>query len=134
VAGNPVAAVVELLRPHVPGARVYGGRLPRAEHAHMPREAVVVRAAGSPGTFGGGDLPTVDNRVDVRCYGATELEAGDLAAALGVVLHTVREARTAHGRVLWIARSGGPTDVTEPDTTWPLTLTSWQVMGEWLAE
>ena len=128
---DAVAAVVELLA-DLAGGRVYGGKLPRSEGEHMPREAIVVRAAGGAGTFGGGYMPTIDDRVDVRCYGATDWEAKQLSHAASRRLHRVDDAQTAYGRVFWARRGGGATDVTETETGWPLTLTSWQVYGDWL--
>lgn len=131
MAGNAVAAVVELLSGLAAG-RVYGVKLPADQIEHMPREAIVVRAAGGAGFFGGGYLPTVDDRADVRCYGATSWEAHQLSTAAGLILHQVREETTSQGRVMWARRGGGPNDVTETQTGWELVLTSWQVMGEWL--
>lgn len=131
MAGDAVAATVDLLDGLAAG-RVFGARLPQAQVQHMPRAAIVVRAAGGAGTFGGGYLPVVDDRVDVRAYGETPWEASQLAEEASRLLHAIRDVQTVHGRVLWCRRGGGPVDVTETQTGWDLVLTSWQVFGEWL--
>lgn len=133
MANDAVAAVVQLLvGAGLAGGRVFGGSLPQEENEHMPRAAVVVRDAGGAGTFGGGYLPTVDDRVDVRCYAASEYAAKQLSVAVSLVLHRARDFTTGHGRVLWARRAGGPVAVRETQTGWELNLTSWQVYGTWL--
>lgn len=129
---DAVAAVAELLGDLAEG-RVYGGKLKGDQTPHMPRRAIVVRGAGGAGTLGGGYMAEVDDRVDVRCYGADAWDAHQLAGAASRRLHRARDVRTANGRIIWARRSGGISDVTETDTSWPLTLTTWQVLGDWLA-
>lgn len=130
-----VAAVRDfLVDAGVASGRVFGGSLPDDQDAHMPRRAVVVRAAGGAGTFGGGYMPVTDRRVDVRCYGAGEWDAGQLSDEVDRLLHHVRDAATSHGRIKWARQAGGPADVTETDTSWQFVLTSWQVFGGWLEE
>lgn len=132
MADNDAVASVVVLLADLASGRVYGGKLPKDQTEHMPREAIVVRAAGGAGTFGGGYMPTIDDRVDVRCYGDTAWVAKQLAKAASKRLHRARDVQTTHGRIGWARRGGGPSDVTESQTGWPLVLTSWQVFGDWL--
>lgn len=127
---DAVAAVVDFLSDLADG-RVWGSTLPDTETEHMPRAAIVVRAAGGPGTFGGGYLPVVDDRVDIRCYGPDAWTAKQLANDAGARLHRARDESTPYGRIMWAAASGRPSELTETDTGWPLTLISFQVLGDW---
>lgn len=133
MANDPVAATVDFLTDAgLAAGRVWGVALPGSETANMPRRAIVVRAAGGTGSAGGGYLPTVDERVDVRCYGEDPWDAKELANQAGRLLHYAGDEQTAHGRIISATRSGGTSDITETDTGWPLALTSWLVLGNWL--
>lgn len=126
-----VAAVVAALDDELTLDRIYGARLPKTEAQNMPRKAIVVRASGG-GQLASGWMPTVDGRIDLRCYGATPYEAAELSGEASVALHGISDVATDHGRILWCALSGGATQLTEPDTNWDLVLTTWQVYGTWL--
>lgn len=87
----------------------------------MPRHAVVVRRAG------GTDEQELDHafpRLDVRCYGATEYEAGRLARIVKPALCPTRAGGNRTGftqggcRVLDVAHEAGPISIREPETTW----------------
>lgn len=129
---DAVAAVVAILSESPAVERCFGGGLPTKEAGSMPRAAVVVRDAGG-GSLAAGYLPTVDGRLDVSCYGATEWEAKQLAGAVNRILHHLKPTSTDYGRVLWCKHGGGPSDLAAPGTGWPLVLTTWQVYGDWLA-
>lgn len=128
-------AIVDVLRSHdIASGRVWGRGLPRDENDEMPRRCVVVRRAGGSTALQGGYLPTVDHRVDIRSYGPDAADAGALDAQIAQILHHLRDTTTDHGRIIWCRTAGGPSDLLEPDTRWPLTLSSWQVYGTWLTE
>ena len=99
----------------------------------MPRACVVVRRAGG-GALVSGYMPTVDIRVDVRCYGANDVDASELANQVSRILHNVRDVTTPAGRVMWCRLAGAVVDQTEPSTAWPVALTSWQVYGPFLTD
>lgn len=108
--------------------RVFRPRLPQSQAADMPRTCVVVRRAGG-GTLQSGYLPTVDIRVDVRCYGENDNEASVLGDQVVRILHNLRDTTTPAGRIMWCRMAGVISDQTEPSTGWPLTLQTWQVFG-----
>ena len=94
----------------------------------MPRTAIIVRRAGG-GALQSGFLPTVDITVDVRCYGANDVEASELGGQVAVLLHNLRDTTTPAGRIMWCRSAGVLSDQTEPSTGWPFTLQTWQVYG-----
>lgn len=120
-----------LLAADVAGGRVDAGSLHSADG--MPTDTVLLRAAGG-GVLAAGWMPTVDARVDVRSYAATDWEATQLDRQVARLLNGLRHEHTGHGRILWCRFAGGPTQAREPDTDWPLVLSTWQVYGDWLAE
>lgn len=131
--GDAVGAVVEYLQRELgPSMAVYGVRLPRAAAGSMPRKTIVVRGAGGGYLGAGAYMPTIDERIDVRSYGVSAEEARALASSVSTLMHVADDERLDAGRIMWCQRSGGPTDLAEPDTGWPFTLTSWQVYGDWL--
>lgn len=94
----------------------------------VARHAIVVRRAG------GTDEPDIDHflpRVDVRCYGATEYEAGRLARIVKPALCPTRHSGNRTGftqgdcRVLDVAYEAGPISLPEPETGW------WTVTGSY---
>lgn len=130
--GNPVTAVTTFLLADTDVStavsdRVYGGELPPYAVAGMPHGLVLVRPAGG-GLKGANDYGLqTDTRMDVFCYGGTPNEGFMVWRA---VRHAMRQMRrTLENDVLlhWAKESGGPNTLREPDTEWPLTLSSWQV-------
>lgn len=108
------------------GTRVFGGELPRTESGSMPRAAVVVQPAGG-GLLGTGYQTWGDKRVDVNCYGSTP------HAAFAVYLATYRAMkhlrREVYSDVLlhWAREGAGGAGGRDPETDWPIVLSSWQV-------
>lgn len=95
----------------------------------MPRHAVLVRRAG------GTDDPDVDHflpRVDIRCYGSNEYEAGRLARivkpALCPTRASLRPTAFTQGncRVLDVAYEAGPFGSQEPETKWWFVLATYR--------
>lgn len=111
------------------GTRVFGGELPPAETASMPRKATVISHGGGLGVFGGGYQEYGDTRVDARCYGETPLEADDVWRAAYGALKQMR--RTLQGTIYvhWARPSGGPLSLRDPDTDWPYVFSSFQVLA-----
>lgn len=107
--------------------RVFGGDLPQAQAASMPRACVVVREAGG-GLLGSSWEDYGDIRLDVFAYGATPHEAAQLRRAvykrLKAMTRTVSETVLLH----WAKLDGGPIPMFDVDTTWPYVWTSWQVL------
>jgi hypothetical protein len=114
-------------------SRVFRPRLPQSEAQNMPRQCVIVRRAGG-GALQDGYMPTVDIRVDIRCYGANDVEAMQLGEQVARILHNVRDVTTPAGRVMWCRTAGAISDQTEPSTGWPMTFQTWQVYGPFLAD
>jgi hypothetical protein len=113
--------------------RVFRPRLPQSQAQTMPQQTIIVRRAGG-GTLQAGYMPTVDLRVDVRCYGANDVEAMQLGEQVARILHNVRDTTTPAGRVMWCRIAGAISDQTEPTTGWPVTFQTWQVYGPFLTE
>lgn len=111
------------------GARVFGGELPEAETASMPRKAIVITHAGGVAAFGGGYQEYGDSRVDTRCYGTTPHEADEVWRAAHGALKQLR--RTLQGDMLvhWARQAGGPIPLRDPDADWPSIFASWQVLA-----
>lgn len=136
-APDPIAALVAFLKADadvaaLAGTRVFAGELPRTENTAMPRQAVVLGPAGG-GALGGGYQRYGDGRVDAYCYGATPRESWVLYLAVHVALKQLR--REVHSGVLlhWARPSAGGATGRDPETDWPLTLSSWQVLASEVA-
>ncbi|MEO1490364.1 MAG: DUF3168 domain-containing protein [Pseudomonadota bacterium] len=107
--------------------RIFGGRLPAAESAAMPRRAIVVTKAGGTDLFAGGYVEHATARVDVRSYGETPFEAERVNRAIVLALKRLR--RSVHAGVLlhWANSAGGAIPTTEPGTEWPLETQAFQI-------
>lgn len=125
MANDPVAALVTYLDSQL-DVPVYG-----ATFQGTP-PGVLVRSAGG-GTLAQGYMPTVDARLDVRCYHDTDWQAAELDRQVAVLLHHLDSEVTTQGTIRWCRTAGGPNQLRETDTNWPASLTSWQVYGDWLA-
>lgn len=133
-AADPTAALASyLLTTEVDAltsGRVFRPKLPKAEveSKQMPRACVVIRPAGGYTLFGGGQVPMGDPRMDIFCYGATALEAQQLARTVAIALRALTR-QTFEGCVLYWARvTGGPLPLVDPSTQWDYCLVSAQVM------
>lgn len=121
---DPVAAVVAYLNEQMDAA-VYG-----ATFQGQPPGGLVRSAGG--GLLAQGFMPSVDVRLDVRWYHDTDWQAAELDRQSSRLLHVVRNARTDHGTIRWCRIVGGPNQLRDGQTSWPMTLTTWQVYGDWL--
>lgn len=108
--------------------RVFGGELAGAEAASMPRKAIVVARAGGPGAIGKGYQRYGDIGVELRCYGETPHSADQLwrraYPALKQLARVIEDGCLIH----WAKLGGGPMALRDPDTDWPFTLASFQVL------
>lgn len=128
------AAVAQLLvDAGIADGRVWRPVMPQAEAQFMPRRNVIVRRTGG-GLRTQGFMPSTDQRVDVRCYGMSPADTIEVERQVTVLLHRLRDVETPYGRIMWCRLSGGAVDQVEGTTSWPFSLTSWQVYGLWLEE
>lgn len=132
--GDAATAVAHVLADaELAGGWIFRPRLPDANTDQMPRDAIIIRRAGG-GQLASGYMPTVDSRIDVRCYGASPAAALDLDVALVTLLHNLRAVDTPAGRIMWCRLSSGSSDQIEPQTAWPFVLSTWQIYGDWLSD
>lgn len=127
---DPVAAVADYLRDEVGSLcddRVYRPELPRTDNKLMPRTAVVVRPGGGYRQFGGGTLKIGDPSMDIMCYGSTRRQADEVAQAALLAMKELL-AETRQGVNLKCARVSGTIPLMDPDTQWPYTIFSTQVI------
>lgn len=129
-AADPTTAVAGYLLAQVGSlveGRVFRPRLPDTEEANMPRACLVVMPAGGYARFGGATLAVGDPRVDVLAYGSTELEAQNVAREALLALKRLRQ-HVVEGCRLYSARVSGVVPLIDPDTAWPYTMVTAQVM------
>jgi hypothetical protein len=128
---DPIAAAVAYLKADGSvGSRVFGGELPGREAKSMPRQAVVVKPAGG-GLLGRNGQAYRDQRIDVDCYGETPLEAWGLHLLVEAALSRLSRSVQA-GVLLASARSSTRgTLARDPDTDWPVAVSTYQLtLGE----
>jgi len=131
---DPVEAIVAFLAADATVAalvnsRVYGVELPQSQIQSMPRKSIVVRRSGGGG-LSAGDRSRVGlslPRMDVFSYGETPYQASRVdLAAYGALKQMVANNQGAC-RLLDTQLAGGPIDLREPDTQWPLVFRSYLV-------
>lgn len=129
---DPVTALVQFLKADADLAarvstRVFGAELPRNQTDAMPRAAVVVQPAGG-GLMGLEYQSWGDVRMDVDCYGSTPFESWTTYLMAYRALKMM-EAQVVAGVLLkWAKPSAKGNTARDPDTDWPVTLSSWQVL------
>ena len=120
---DPVAALVEYLNSHM-DVTVYGASFQGSPPGGL------VRASGG-GALTSGYMPSVDVRIDVRFYAATDFQAWAYDRHATRLLHLIRNEATTHGVIRWCRIAGGPNQAVDTQTSWPMVLSSWQVYGDW---
>lgn len=130
---DPTAALVAFIKAdsdvkELVSERVFAGELPRTETDEMPRQAVLIQPAGGGVMHGNAYQQYGDQRFDVRCYGTTPLDSWSLYLAVYGALKELR--RAVHEEVLlhWARTAAKGATGRDPDTDWPLTISSWQVL------
>lgn len=107
------------------GTRVFVGPVPKSEAASMPRACVACRMSGGP--MNEDYVRLTDQRFDVWCYGASEIQAVEVQRAVQDALKYLM--RSLVGDVLM--HSAKPTGaigpVEDPDTNWPVVIQSFLV-------
>lgn len=107
--------------------RVFGGELPPAETALMPRKALVVKSSGGVSLTGGSFVEADTGRVDLFAFGETPIEAARVMREAALAMRRLR--RSIHAGVLihWANPAGGAIPGREPQTEWPREFQSFQV-------
>lgn len=128
-----VTAIVDLLKAdagvaNLCGGRVFGGELPAAEAASMPRSAVVVQPSGGPAFQPGGRLKAEAQRLDLVAYAATPMEAASLRDALRKALVMTVRRLVSDVLVHWVRSAGGYLAGRDRDGQWPYAFQSFQAL------
>lgn len=129
---DPIGALVSLLLADsdvaaMVGARGFGGELPAAETASMPRSAFRITASGGTPLTSGSFAEAEAQRVDVYAYGATPALAAKLADLIGLKLRRTERKVSAGTLIHWVKSAGGYSSGRDPDTDWPRAWRSFQV-------
>lgn len=100
--------------------RIYRNRLPRsiikAASTFHPPKMIVLRQAGG---FGKADeLPTVDERIQVLCYGESDYEANRLRRAVYGLFYRLERKCYESVLIHHITPAGGPVPLVDPDIVW----------------
>ena len=128
-----VTAIVDLLKADagvaaLAGTRVFGGELPPAEAASMPRHAIVVQPSGGAPFQPASLLNGEAQRLDVVAYGATAYEAASLRAAAAAALIATVRALVGEVLVHWVQAAGGYLSGRDRDGEWPYAFQSFQAL------
>jgi len=107
--------------------RVFGGELPDAETAHMPRNCIVVKPSGGVSIATGSFADHDTQRLDLFSYGATPFEAETLRRVSRRALVNVRRRVVERCLIHWVEPAGGFTAGRDPDAAWPTAFQSFQV-------
>ena len=98
--------------------RVYVAGIPRTEQPNMPRKVIGLYSSGGPGMDR--DVPEGRVTVQCRCYGASSVQAWEVATAvLGAVHRAHHQTPLAGKQLLTIMNESHPADFVEPSTFWP---------------
>jgi hypothetical protein len=140
---NVIGASILQLRSFSELTALCGGASPRISGAKqtswnpMPRTAIWVRGTGGPGAGQWADVDRMQARIDLYCYGSTELTAYELwmmahacfcpSRASGLSRGFTRIASPNACRVEDVAHVAGPFNAIEPETAWPVTWASYMV-------
>lgn len=131
---DPATAIVAYLKQDADvtalvSTRVFGAELPDTQTPSMPQGCVVVRLAGSPDQMGQAYQEYGDVRIEVRSYGATPYTATQVARAVHGRLKQMRRNMQGTTILHWARGSGGMQQLRDPDTEWPFTLSTYQVLA-----
>jgi hypothetical protein len=108
-------------------ARVWGGEVPEAEAARMPRSALVVAPSGGISLTAGSFAEHDTARVDLFGYGATQCEASRVLAAGALAMRRINRAVSGNVLIHWAQPAGGGTGGRDPTLAWPRAFQSFQV-------
>lgn len=127
-----IGAVIALLKADTAtaaqvGTRVFGGELPPAETASMPRKAIVLTPSGGTSITGGSFVEADTRRIDLTSYGATRREAEQLLSIAETALRQARRAVFGGVLIHWAQSAGGPFGGRESNFAWPQATQSFQI-------
>lgn len=133
---DPIGALITFLNADtrvsaLAANHIFGGELPDSENTGtvMPRQTILLADSGGASTLGGGYLPFGDQRIDVRCYGATLRDARTLYGAVLLTLKGLRPTVQGGTKIMWCRPGGGPMTFREPGTEWPCSFSAWQILA-----
>lgn len=113
------------------GGRIYAGELPAAQAASMPRRAIVVTPSGGVGLGSRDYSDLVEPRVDIKCYGATSVEAEDVHKVVRKFLRQLRPTVAAGILVHRVVVESHGSYLRDGPAEWPMYLSVYDVaMGE----
>lgn len=128
-----VAGLVALLRASEPlqllvEDRIYGMELPRdtSTTSEMPRAALVVNPSGGLGIASYAQITRP--RIDLRAYGSTPGTALKALLAAHDVLKYAKNSIAAGVKFYGVTLLSAPVNLREPDTEWPLVVSSWEML------
>ena len=110
------------------GNRVYGLEFPRASVATnaMPLDSIVLNPSG--GLDARSYVQITRPRIDVWAYGPTASDAMWTLLAAHDALKYVKNATHGSVRIYGANQISGPVNLREPETEWPLVISSWEVL------
>lgn len=116
-----VAAAVE--------TRVHAPELTKATAALMPVNAILLHRSGGFGPGSNSYLALGVQRLDIKCYGATPYQSGQVYAALRSALKNLHRAVAANTLLHTASEESGAMDMRELEVEWPLTFSVWSVLA-----
>lgn len=128
LAQDPIAALIDFLQADATisaliSTRVYGLELPKADADDMPRQAIVINAAG--GIDESSFIAAFKIRLDMFCYGETPQEAWETYLTMKTVLKQM-DRNLINSTLLFSAiHSAGPFSSRDQNTDWPVTIDTW---------
>jgi len=93
----------------------------------MPRKAIVVKQSGGLGSRS--YMQHSSPRIDIFCYGETPYQARTVRRQVYEVLQQLIRTVTNSTLIHSISPEGGPLDLRDPDTSWPVVFESYQVFA-----
>ena len=106
--------------------RIYIGGVPTAQVKQMPRCCIILSDAG--GNLAAGQDPEERIRVQCRVYHETMYEARNTAFQVRARLRALNGYKYSGSAILTAAPSGGPNTRVEPDTHWPVSISTYVIM------
>lgn len=128
---NPLSALQAYLKADtdvaaLAGARIYVAENPYDEAENQPRYKVVMwPTGGRPEHY----VPLQPTRVDIECFGATQLQGYTLFLAVYEAMKTIAREDNSDTLLHVATQSAGPLTGRDETTHWPYTWSSWLVIA-----
>lgn len=121
---DPTGAVINILKADsavvaIAGAKVRGGELAKGDR---PPAVIVARITSNRNPGGGGNrrIGLQEVMLQVKCLGATRLQAAQLYGACSDALHLLAPFEDVSGRAIFtVADDVGTSSGIDPGTSWP---------------